>query len=86
MSRMADCFYRGCRSNLPFLMRMKTVVSVKVDEEVKEKLREQAKANGMSFNQMMEEILEHLMFLSGNISVYEYVSEMADFEKVMRSS
>ena len=40
----------------------------------------------MSFNQMMEEILEHLMFLSGNISVYEYVSEMADFEKVMRSS
>ena len=43
MSRMADCFYRGCRSNLPFLMRMKTVVSVKVDEEVKEKLREQAK-------------------------------------------
>ena len=68
------------------MMRMKTVVSVKVDEEVKEKLREQAKANGMSFNQMMEEILEHLMFLSGNISVYEYVSEMADFEKVMRSS
>lgn len=63
---------------------MKTVVSVKVDEEVKERLREQAKSHGITVNQMMEQVIEKLMYLSGDVSIYEYVSEMADFESVMR--
>lgn len=62
---------------------MKTVISVKVEEETKNKLREQAKSQGISFNQMMEEVIENLMYLSGEVTLYEYIKDMADFERVM---
>lgn len=68
----------------PFFVRMKTVVSVKVEEETKKRLREEAEKEGISFNQMMEEIIENLMYLSGEVTLYEYVKDMAGFERVMR--
>ena len=68
-----------------FGVEMKTVISIKVETEVKDKLREQAEKEGMSFNQMMEQVLGMLISLSGEATMYEYIKEIAEFEGIMSS-
>lgn len=64
---------------------MKRVVSVKVDEEVRDRLREQARARGMTLNQMMEKLIENLLYVGGD-NIFSYVEDLKDFERVLRDS